>query len=46
MDNANWLKNVYASVSAEGQWSTEARDVVTTTLPPALIMGAVSETSL
>lgn len=46
MDNVHWLKNVYVSLSGDGAWSVEARDVNATALPKAALMGVIAETSL
>ncbi len=44
-DNARWLKNVYVSVK-DGEWKTEARDIVASTLPAPFVAMMVSVPSL
>jgi succinate dehydrogenase / fumarate reductase flavoprotein subunit len=44
-DNSRWLKNVYVRVD-DGQWSTEARGIVTELVPAPLVAVTTSEPSL
>ncbi len=45
-DNKSWLKNVYVQVDAEGNWSTEAKDIVTKTLAIPLVSMMAADASL